>query len=93
MQEISALAWHAVAHLPASRDQDSQVFTNDAGGRHKFFMVWNYVRQLRRWIKARQRAAATAQVDVCPSRLCTTLDCCLWDNGPYVTRPSAIVLL
>jgi hypothetical protein len=24
-QEISALAWHAVAHLPASRDQDSQV--------------------------------------------------------------------
>jgi hypothetical protein len=25
LQEISALAWHAVAHLPASRDQDSQV--------------------------------------------------------------------
>ncbi len=45
-----------------------QVFTNDAGGRHKFFMVWNYVRQLRRWIRAYQRrtaaiaAAAAAQV-------------------------------
>ena len=38
------------------------MFTNDAGGRHKFFMVWNYVRQLRRWIKARQRAAAASQV-------------------------------
>jgi hypothetical protein len=54
---LRGLAQYNQQHAPPL-----QVFTNDAGGRHKFFMVWNYVRQLRRWIKGRQRTAATLQV-------------------------------
>eukprot|EP00775_Hariotina_reticulata_P013707 gene13707-13829_t len=52
--EIGGYAWHRVADLPANRDEGSQTFLSEDGVKHKFFMVWPYVRPLRSWIRKRQ---------------------------------------
>lgn len=54
-KEIAAFAWHDVASLPCTRQEDSQIYTAADGTRHRFFMVWNYVRQLRRWIRQNRK--------------------------------------
>ena len=60
--EIGALAWHAVADLPATREDGAAVYVTDAGVRHRFFRVWPYVKGLRRWI-GRRRKSERAAVD------------------------------
>ena len=52
--EIGAFAWHIVEHLPATYAESKQAFVNEAGGRHKFFNVWPYIRPLRAWIERRR---------------------------------------
>ncbi len=54
-KEIGAFAWHSIAELPADREEGSQVYITDSGERHRFFMVWPYVKPLRRWIKNYKR--------------------------------------
>jgi 8-oxo-dGTP pyrophosphatase MutT (NUDIX family) len=49
--EIGAYAWHRLADLPASKEEASQTYVSPDGARHKFFMVWPFVRQLRRWVR------------------------------------------
>lgn len=51
--EIGGYAWHKVADLPATRDEGNQTFLSEDGVKHKFFMVWPYMKPLRRWIKKR----------------------------------------
>eukprot|EP00882_Tetradesmus_deserticola_P003578 GHRQ01003787.1.p1 GENE.GHRQ01003787.1~~GHRQ01003787.1.p1 ORF type:complete len:414 (+),score=150.91 GHRQ01003787.1:159-1400(+) len=52
--EIGGYAWHKVTDLPATRDESNQTFLSEDGVKHKFFMVWPYLKPLRRWIKKRQ---------------------------------------
>jgi mRNA-decapping enzyme subunit 2 len=49
--EIGAFGWHVVAHLPATWEEGKQQYVTEAGGRHKFFNVWPYVRPLRAWVE------------------------------------------
>lgn len=58
-KEIAAFAWHDIAALPSTRQEDAQVYSAVDGTRHRFFMVWNYVRQLRRWAHHRRKASAS----------------------------------
>lgn len=60
--EIGALAWHAVADLPATREAGALVYMTDAGVRHRFFRVWPYVKGLRRWIAKRRKSEKAAAV-------------------------------
>mmetsp|Transcript_22155 Transcript_22155/g.61495 ORF Transcript_22155/g.61495 Transcript_22155/m.61495 type:complete len:339 (-) Transcript_22155:74-1090(-) len=55
--EIGAYAWHEVNHLPTTKDEfaTSQYMTED-GSRHKFFMVWPFVKKLKTFIKKRRKA-------------------------------------
>lgn len=54
-KEIGALAWHLVSELPGAKEEANQVYMSDTGGRHRFFMVWPYIKQLRRWIKNKRK--------------------------------------
>lgn len=58
-KEIAAFAWHDIAALPSTRQEDAQVYSAVDGTRHRFFMVWNYVRQLRRWAHHHRKASAS----------------------------------
>lgn len=58
--EIGALAWHAVADLPATREDGAAVYVTDEGVRHRFFRVWPYVKGLRRWIGRRRKSERAA---------------------------------
>lgn len=53
--EIGAYAWYHVKELPSTQQQSNLVFTTSEGARHKFFMVWPFVRPLRRWINKKRR--------------------------------------
>ena len=53
--EIGAFGWHIIEHLPATYAESKQAFVNEAGGRHKFFNVWPYIRPLRAWIERRRQ--------------------------------------
>lgn len=48
--EIGAYAWHLVSDLPLTYEEDKQTFVSMDGNRHKFFMVWPFVKPLREWI-------------------------------------------
>lgn len=39
-----------------------QVYSTADGTRHRFFMVWNYVRQLRRWVRHIQNPNSSSGV-------------------------------
>eukprot|EP00891_Asterochloris_glomerata_P006067 jgi/Astpho2/6067/e_gw1.00084.177.1_t len=45
--EIGGLAWH-------------HAYQTDAGTRHKFYLVWPYMKQLKRWIKNKRRQLGAA---------------------------------
>jgi len=49
--EIGAYAWHSLADLPATKEEAGQTYVSDDGVRHKFFMVWPFVKPLRRWVR------------------------------------------
>jgi len=59
--EIGAYGWHVIAHLPATWEEGKQLFVNTEGGRHKFFNVWPYMKQLRAWIKKAKRRGQPQQ--------------------------------
>ncbi|KAL3162388.1 hypothetical protein ABBQ32_010064 [Trebouxia sp. C0010 RCD-2024] len=54
-KEIGALAWHLVNELPMTKEQSAMVYHTEAGTRHKFFRVYPYIKQLRRWVKNKQK--------------------------------------
>jgi hypothetical protein len=58
--EIGAFAWHLISELPATWDEGKLLYVNEQGGRHKFFNVWPYVKQLRAWIAAQKRRKRAA---------------------------------
>lgn len=53
--EIGAFGWHPIDILPSTFEESKQLFVNEHGGRHKFFNVWPYVRQLRAWINKKKK--------------------------------------
>lgn len=65
--EIGALAWHAVADLPSTREAGALVYMTDAGMRHRFFRVWPYVKGLRRWIAKRKKTDKAAAAATTPA--------------------------
>jgi hypothetical protein len=53
-QEIGAYAWHRIAELPINKDEANQVFVAEDGTRHKFFMIWPFMKPLKKWIRKRR---------------------------------------
>lgn len=60
-KEIGALAWHVVNELPMTKEQSAMVYHTEEGTRHKFFRVYPYIKQLRRWIKNKRREQLTGK--------------------------------
>lgn len=54
-KEIGAFAWHSIAELPADKEEGGQVYVTDSGERHRFFVVWPFVKTLRKWIKKQRQ--------------------------------------
>lgn len=67
-KEIGALAWHVVNELPMTKEQSAMVYHTEEGTRHKFFRVYPYIKQLRRWIKNKRREQASGRHTTVPSR-------------------------
>ena len=55
--EIGAFGWHVIAHLPSTWEEGRHHFVNEQGGRHKFFNVWPYMKQLKSWIARTKKGA------------------------------------
>ncbi|KAK9842264.1 hypothetical protein WJX81_003533 [Elliptochloris bilobata] len=53
--EIGGFAWHLLADLPATKEAATLAYHTPDGSRHKFYMVWPYVKQLRHWVRQRRR--------------------------------------
>ncbi|KAL0029326.1 hypothetical protein WJX79_010455 [Trebouxia sp. C0005] len=70
-KEIGALAWHVVNELPMTKEQSAMVYHTEEGTRHKFFRVYPYIKQLRRWIKNKRREQASDEkmVDADPEQV------------------------
>ncbi|KAK9829260.1 hypothetical protein WJX72_004839 [[Myrmecia] bisecta] len=56
-KEIGGFGWYHIAHLPATKEADSLI-------KNKFFNVYPFVKQLRRWIKNKRRSDADQLVSV-----------------------------
>lgn len=69
-KEIGAFAWHSIDELPADKEEGSQVYVTDSGERHRFFVVWPFVKTLRKWIKKQRqgRGKGPAVVAAPPAR-------------------------
>ena len=51
----SQLAEAATAKQQSDAYALAQAYQTDAGTRHKFYLVWPYMKQLKRWIKNKRR--------------------------------------
>lgn len=58
-KEIGGMAWHLLSELPATKEAASSTYHNESGTRHKFFNVYPYMKQLKRWVKNRRRTLAS----------------------------------
>ncbi|DBB01078.1 TPA: hypothetical protein ACH3X1_000973 [Trebouxia sp. C0004] len=67
-KEIGALAWHVVSELPMTKEQSAMVYHTEEGTRHKFFRVYPYIKQLRRWIRNKRREQASSRHTSAASR-------------------------
>lgn len=59
--EIGAYAWHLIDELPRTHGEATNVYLDSEGKRHRFYMVWQFIGDLVKWLRVPPKGKRAAE--------------------------------